>query len=238
LVIALGTVLLISREVHAADAPIRKVRIVLAGDSTVTDKSGWGAAFARLLGPDTELINQASGGQSSKSFRDQGRWTKALDLKPDYVLIQFGHNDQSGKGPERETDPATTYRENLAYFIDSAREAGAIPIIVTSLTRRNFSPEGKIRTDELEKYAEAARAVAATKQAPLIDLYTRSVEQLSRLGPAGSQEFNPPHPKEAGQFDHTHLTPAGADKTAPLIVDELKRVVPALRECFLPTPAP
>src|SRR3954451_14965237 len=123
--------LLLAPVAQSADAP---VKIALAGDSTVTDKSGWGLAFAKRFGPGAEVTNFAKGGQSSKSFRDQGNWKKLLEAKPDWVLIQFGHNDQPGKGPERETDPKTTYRENLARFVDEARAAGAKPILVTSLT--------------------------------------------------------------------------------------------------------
>jgi len=33
----------------------------------------------------------------------EGSWKKCLDLKPDYVFIQFGHNDQPGHGADRET---------------------------------------------------------------------------------------------------------------------------------------
>src|SRR4051794_19422458 len=100
-----------------AAEPPAKVRIVLVGDSTVTDQAGWGAAFARLLGPEAECINQARSGSSTKSCLNQGDWKKALAHKPDYVLIQFGHNDMPGKGPERETDPKTTYPANLARFV-------------------------------------------------------------------------------------------------------------------------
>jgi hypothetical protein len=57
-----------------------------------------------------------------------------------------GHNDMPGKGPERETDPNTTYREYLSRYVDEARAAGAKPILVTSMTRRNFSG-GKIKSD-------------------------------------------------------------------------------------------
>ena len=52
----------------------------------------------------------AVGGRSSKKFIDEGRWTKALALKGDYYLIQFGHNDESAKDDSK-TDPNTTYRE-------------------------------------------------------------------------------------------------------------------------------
>lgn len=70
------------------------------------------------------MVNLARNGRSSKSFRDEGTWAKVLLEKPDYVLIQFGHNDQSGKGAERETDPATSYRANMEHFIKEVRAAG------------------------------------------------------------------------------------------------------------------
>src|SRR5437763_10007684 len=140
-----------------------KVLIALAGDSTVTDKVGWGVGFAKQLTGDVECINFSQGGRSSKSFIDEGHWKKVLDAKPDYILIQFGHNDQPGKGPERETDPKTTYRANLIRYIDEARAIGAKPVLVTSIVRRNFDENGKIKRDPLVGYAQAVRSVAAEK---------------------------------------------------------------------------
>ena len=208
--------------VHATD-PV-KSRIVLAGDSTVTDAAGWGAAFAKLLVPNAECVNLAGGGQSSKSFRDCGRWQQALEAKPAFVLIQFGHNDMPGKGPNRESDPATTYRENLIRFIKEAREVGAQPILVTSMARRTFD-NGKIR-GELQPWADAAKKVAAEEKAPLVDLFARSIALLEKLGPAASDEFNPAG--KDGRADHTHLNAKGAEVMAGIIADELRRVAPEL----------
>src|SRR5437016_6058415 len=84
------------------------VRIVLVGDSTVNDEGGWGPGLRGSFGPQIVILNHAKNGRSSKSFRDEGLWTKALADKPAYVLIQFGHNDGPGKGPERETIAETT----------------------------------------------------------------------------------------------------------------------------------
>ncbi len=201
-----------------------KMRVVLAGDSTVTDAAGWGAAFAKLLGPGAECINIAGGGQSSKSFRDSGRWKQVLDAKPTFVLIQFGHNDMPGKGPNRETDPATTYRENLLRFIAETRAAGGQPILVTSMARRTFD-NGKIR-GELKPWADAAKKVAAEEKVPLVDLFARSIETLEKLGPAGSDVFNPV--TKEGKPDHTHLNEKGAEAMAAIIADELRRVSPDL----------
>src|ERR1035441_7961587 len=85
-------------------APAHKIKIVLVGDSTVQDSSGWGLGFKQFLNTNkVELINTARGGRSSMSFMREGRWTNALALKGDYYLIQFGHNNEPGK-PGRSTD--------------------------------------------------------------------------------------------------------------------------------------
>src|SRR5438094_895305 len=140
-----------------------KIRIALVGDSTVQPSSGWGNGFAACLTGDIECLNFAKGGRSSKSFINEGHWKEALDSKPDYILIQFGHNDQPGKGPERETDPKTTFRENLIRYLDEAKAAGAKPVLVTSIVRRNFEAAGKIRADSLVPYVAAVRELAAEK---------------------------------------------------------------------------
>ncbi len=223
----LGCVVLLAGSLPAADVPAKKIRIVLAGDSTVTDTAGWGKAFAELLGPGAECVNLARGGRSSKSFYNEGTWKKCLDLKPDYVLIQFGHNDQPGKGPERETDPNTTYRDNLNRYVDEARAAGAKPVIVTSLCRRIFT-DGKIRPQQLD-YVNAAKAVAAEKKTPLVDLYTLSVAQAEKLGVEGSKALGPPHPMIKGAIDGTHLSAEGAKQVAPLVAQALADAVPELK---------
>ena len=133
----------------------------------------------------------ARNGRSSKSYLDEGHWRAALAKGADVVLIQFGHNDQPGKGPERETDPATTYRANLSRYIDEARAADALPVIVTSLTRRNFDDGGKVVSD-LFPYADAAKAVAAEAGVPLVDLHAASIDALNRLGPPSGGDVRRP----------------------------------------------
>ena len=138
--VALGLGVVMTTQAKA-DEPAKaadKIKIVLVGDSTVATKSGWGNGFIARLTDAAQGINRAVSGRSSKSFRDEGHWEKALAFKPDYVLIQFGHNDMPGKGPTRETDPKTTFPENLARYVDEARAQNAKPILVTSLTRRTF----------------------------------------------------------------------------------------------------
>src|SRR5262249_22866430 len=109
---------------------------VLVGDSTVTDTSGWGFGFKQFVAENADCRNMAANGRSSKSYIDEGRWRDALALKGDFYLIQFGHNDQPRKSPERETDPRTTYPQFMSRYVDDARALGAKPILITSLTRR------------------------------------------------------------------------------------------------------
>ncbi len=158
----------------AADRPA--VRIVLVGDSTVNDEGGWGPGFRASFDSHIEVLNFALNGRSSKSFRDEKHWEPVLAAKPDYVLIQFGHNDGPGKGPDRETDPKTTFRENLARYVDEARAAGAKPVLITSIVRRVFGSDGKIKSDSLVPYVEAVRELAAAKNVPLLDLYRGHLE--------------------------------------------------------------
>ena len=237
-----AAILLTTLPAAAEDAP-KTGRIVLVGDSTVASKSGWGDAFAKLLAPGVECRNLALGGRSSKSFRSEGHWQKALDPKPDWILIQFGHNDQPGKGPERETDAKTSFRENLARYVAEARAIGAKPVIVTSLTRRNFNAQGKInsarlessmdsqaggiRPDFLNDYVEAAKAIATEEKVPLIDLNARSIEQMNRLGPEAALIFDA-ESQDPAKPDKTHLSAKGAEETAKLVAEEIRKNVPEL----------
>jgi lysophospholipase L1-like esterase len=203
------------------------VRIVLTGDSTVNDEGGWGPGLRALFGPDVTVVNLAKNGRSSKSFRDEGLWQPALTGKPDYILIQFGHNDVPGKGADRETDAATSYRDNLARYIDEARAAGAKPVVVTSIVRRNFTPDGKIQRDSLVPYVQAARAVAAEKNVPLLDLYEQTLRQAETLGPEGCKEIDAVDAN--GKPDHTHLGPKGRAAIGAIAGRELINLYPALR---------
>ena len=201
-----------------------KVRIALAGDSTVTDDAGWGAGFRALLQPGAECINMARGGRSSGSFVAEGRWKQTLELKPDYVLIQFGHNDQPGHGPERETDPKTTYRVNMERYVDEARAVGVQPVLVTSLSRRQWDKDGKINST-LTPYVETVKQIAAEKKVPLIDLHARSIALYEKMGLEGVRGISPTKP---GGFDGTHLNAKGGEMIAPLVIDEMKKAVPDL----------
>lgn len=222
--ILLGGFLTLVLALSAAAAPLK---IVLVGDSTVNDGGGWGYGFKQCLIGDVVCTNVAANGRSSKSFITEGRWTNALALKGDYYLIQFGHNDEPGKGPARETDPATTYPENLARFVDEVRAVGGRPVLVTSLTRRNFDPTKPSQLlPSLQAYAAATRKVAQEKKVPLIDLNARSAAWCEKIGPAATAKYNP-HKKD-GSPDTTHLNPEGRLIFGRMVAEELRGAVPEL----------
>ncbi|WKL57137.1 rhamnogalacturonan acetylesterase [Asticcacaulis sp. ZE23SCel15] len=206
-----------------ARAQVKKItakKIVLVGDSTTAVVGGWGPSFCGYhLTSFTACVNLARGGRSTFNYRAEGSWDIALaEMKSGgfaktYVLIQFGHNDQPGK-PGRSTDLKTEFPQNLAAYVTEVRAAGAIPVLVTPLTRRGFK-DGKVEND-LGPWAEATRAVAKEMNVPLVDLYARSQEAVQAMGAAEAMKFaqKPPSPQvlEAGK---TGTTIAGSTGVAP-----------------------
>jgi pectinesterase len=220
----------------AADA---KIKIILVGDSTVTDNAGWGLGFKQFLTNGAECINTSQGGRSSESFRREGRWTNALALKGDYYLIQFGHNNEPGK-PGRSTD-MPTFVSNMVSYVEEAQAIGAKPVLVTPLTRRQWDKEhpGKIKSS-LAPYAEEVRKIAAEKHVPLVDLQARSIELCEALGPEKCLEFSPPKivgGTNTGGYDGTHLNAKGHVMFARLVVEELRKAAPELAPVLRTNPA-
>lgn len=193
------------------------ITIAMIGDSTVADKAGWGKAFAGRFKKNVKVLNFAVGGRSSKSWYDEKRLPKVLTAKPGYVFIQFGHNDQPGKGPKRETDPATTYRDYLTLYVNEFRKIGAKPIIVSSVTRRRFENNGKIKST-LTPWAEAAKVVAKELKVPFVDLHAASMDYHNKIGQEASMTFNPK------KGDTTHFNKKGAEAITDLIIKEIKIV--------------
>jgi lysophospholipase L1-like esterase len=181
--------------------PIRVSKIVLVGDSTTAVIGGWGPSFcAKHVTSSLACLNLARGGRSSASYRAEGSWTVALGelanpaFERTYVLIQFGHNDQPGK-PGRSTDLATEFPANLKSYVAEARAKGAVPILVTPLTRRQFK-DGKLIRD-LEPWAETTRKVAADTGAPLLDLHQLSADAVDHMGALAATRFAQTPPCEA-----------------------------------------
>ncbi len=215
----------------------KKIIIVLVGDSTTADRTGWGLGFKEFLDTNkVECINVAAGGRSSMSFMREGRWTNALALKADYYLIQFGHNNQPGK-PGRSTD-MPTFVSNMEQYVDDARAIGATPVLVTPLTRRQWDKDDPHKIDStLEPYAEDVRKIAEEKHVPLVDLHARSLELCEQLGREKCYEFSPIKIVDGtNAYDGTHLIGVGRVMFGRLVVEELRKAFPALAPVLLSEP--
>jgi pectinesterase len=172
-----------------------------------------------------EVVNLAASGRSSKSFIDEGLWSQALSKRGQYYLIQFGHNDEPGKGPERETDPKTTFRSYMARYVDESRAIGAKPVLITSLVRRIYNEDGTIRTTQTP-YVEAVRALAIEKQVALVDLHAITAADAEHAGDEAWAYLSPRD--DTGQVDRTHLNAKGSEVVARLLIDALRKAVPEL----------
>ncbi len=212
---------------HLLTAPNAK-RLLIIGDSTVCEypeseaRRGWGQYLQDYFKDELKVLNHARSGRSTKTFIQQGLWEKALEVKPAYVLIQFGHNDSHDPGKPEATNAATDYSDYLRRYINESRAAGAVPVLITPMYRRKYDAQGKL-SDNLQPYAEAMKNVAKETQTPLVDLYTASGELYLKLGPEKTDELsNAPD-------DRTHFNQKGAQLMAALIMERLPEAEPSLK---------
>lgn len=224
----------------ATNAPLT---VHLLGDSTMANKPvipanperGWGQMLPMYFKDSVRVENYAQNGRSSKTFIAEGRWDKVLAaLKPgDYVIIQFGHNDEKTNDVKRGTAPFGEFTTNLVRFIHETREGKATPILATPVARRKFDAAGKL-TDTHGDYPKAVRAVAEAEKAPLLELCAATEKLLQQLGPDSSKRWFDWIP--AGEFardskaleDDTHFNAYGASRVCDLAAAELEKKVPAL----------
>ena len=200
--------------------------IHLAGDSTVApgplDGSGvigWGGVFQEFV-PEP-VTNRAIGGATTNSFQEEGRWAATLEaLEPgDFVLIQFGHNDQK----EAVLDADGGYAGNLTAFVAQVRDRGALPVLLTSAERCLFSDEGELRVSH-GPYPRAVRRVAHELDVPLIDLNVFTRWLYGNAGPQGCEAFFPHLNPGSGNRDTTHFGLLGARTLASFVAEELRAI--------------
>lgn len=245
----------------------KSTTIFVIGDSTAAKKDtmggkverGWAMMLQDCFDSDYIVVdNHAVNGRSSKSFLEEGRWDKVLErIKPgDYVIIQFGHNDEKPKA-DRHTDPGSTFDDNLARYVRETREKGGIPVLMNSVVRRNFfvkAPENDddeiLRTstfldgtkmiegdsliDTHGLYRIAPKNVAQRMNCHFIDANQITHDLEQGLGTEASKKlhmwFRPgEEPSEPqGKQDNTHYNKYGAKVVANLLADALCEEVPLL----------
>lgn len=209
-----------------------QVTVYLAGNSTVVDQddepwASWGQMITRFFKTGVAIADHAESGLTLGSFIGSHRLDKVISLiKPgDYLFVEFGHNDQKEKGPD--DGPYKSYTERFKTFIERARSKNAIPVIVTSTSRRAFNDSGKV-VNTLGEYPDAARKVAKEMNVALIDLNNMSAEFYNALGVEKSTKAFVHYPANTfpGQTkplaDNTHFNSYGAYELAKCVIEGIK----------------
>lgn len=183
--------------------------LYLIGDSTVDDGSGnnglwgWGKFLHEFIDTNKVSIkNYAQGGTSARTFFTGGIWDKKINKrgmwdtvstkmkKGDYLLIQFGLNDQGriddtarargtlkGIGDTSVTIYNTVTKQHetvysfgwyLKQFIQQAKAKGVTVIVCSSIPKNEWK-DGKLVRGE-KGFAEWALQVAAQEKTFAIDL--------------------------------------------------------------------
>jgi lysophospholipase L1-like esterase len=200
---------------------------------------GWGDPLAKLFDPEKiNVRNRARPGRSTRSFRSEGLWSRALaEMKAgDFVLIQFGHNDADklaegrcrgvlpGVGgqtqevvmPDGTHEIVRTYGWYLRQFIAETKAKGATPILL-SLTVKNLWANVRLQRNQSE-YAHWAAQVAQAADADFIDLNQIIADRYDELGREKVQ------PLFCSASDNVHTSPAGAELNAGCVAAGLKQL--------------
>jgi lysophospholipase L1-like esterase len=229
--VGLALILACASALSAGELPT----IHLVGDSTMSDKPklalperGWGQLFRERVLPTARVENHAVNGRSTKSFIVEGHWQNVIDaLKPgDWVIIQFGHNDEKSADPTRFALARGAYRDNLVRFVRDAKGKGAHPVLATSVVRRRWSQDGKL-VDTHGEYPTVVREVAREQKVPLLDLQKSTAALEVQYGIEGSKKLHlwfaaGEHPMlPNGLQDDTHFSEFGAKLVANLAVQEI-----------------
>lgn len=205
--------------------------VYLVGDSTMSDmpatnpRRGWGMLFRPLFKHPENVKNLAVNGESTRSCVESGHWKEIVArLEPgDFVLIQYGHNDEVKEKTERYTDPVA-FGDYLRTFAHDVRAKGATPMLATPVCRRKFDESGRIVPTH-GPYPDVTRTVAKEERVPLLDLERITEHWLESTGPEASKVFfmgrrNPRLPP--GKEDIEHFVEAGAARVAELASENIR----------------
>ncbi|MBP6023389.1 rhamnogalacturonan acetylesterase [Ferruginibacter sp.] len=226
----------------------KKPTLFFIGDSTVKNGRGdgggnmwgWGDLMKPLF--DTAKINienHALGGTSSRTFLTRGLWDKVLVKiqKGDYLIMQFGHNDN---GPLDDTSRARgtikgvgdsakeiynpilkmqevvhTYGWYLSKFVNDAKAKGATVFICSPIPRNDWK-DGKLIRYNGKGYGLWAQQTAEATGAFFIDLNTLTADDYDAMGPEKVKPFFP--------NEHTHTSKDGAALNAVNVVKGIKQI--------------
>ena len=219
------------RSIHiepADDVPT----IYLCGNSTVVDQNyepwaSWGQMITRWFGPQVAVSNHAESGLTARTFIASFRLDKILQTlrKGDYVVVEFGHNDEKEK---RAGDGAWYhYQYQLKIFVDEVRRKGAEILFCTPTQRRAFNDDRLTIKNTHGDFPAAMKEVAEREQVPLIDLNLMTKTLFETLGYEDSKRALVHYPEAVyGKKleDNTHFNPYGAYEVAKCVVMGMKQL--------------
>lgn len=218
---------------------LKETTVYIVGDSTSCEygydenyaipRAGWGMYLSEFLNNKAKVVNLALAGRSSKSFATEENYKKLFDniKEGDFLLIQFGHNDEKNKTEEdlktRYTDPQGDVNtkgsfKNSLYmnYILPAQEKGAVPVLISPVSRRKFDKYG-IVTDSHGLYDNAVMELAKEKDIYFIDM-TYITESLysNNLEINETKNLHAVYKDFSKGIDNTHYSHIGAKHIAML----------------------
>jgi len=224
----------------------KAITIFIVGDSTAANKDtsggklerGWGQLFQNYFNKNLAVVdNHALNGRSSKSFMSEGHWAKVTKLikKGDYVLIQFGHNDEKEGDKVRYTKPGSTFDQYLTKYVTETKKLGGIPVLMSPVVRCKWKNGALVDTHG--EYRNTAKNVAKKLKVKFVNANSITEKLEKSLGEKGSQKLHmiykpgqvAAYPK--GVTDTAHYNEYGAKTVARLLADGLTTEVPALAKC-------
>jgi len=208
--------------------------VYLAGDSTVTDQdvepwASWGQFITNYFDTNIVVANYAYSGSSLSSFKNSNRLKKILleIKKGDYLFVEFGHNDEKIKGTGN--GAWESYSDLLTEFVQSAKEKGAIPVLVTPTQRRFFNENGTLKETHGD-FPAAMRAVAQKNNVALIDITKLTTELYETWGDEVSRKAFVQYPantfpgQEKVLEDNTHFNSFGANEIALCLIKGIREL--------------
>ena len=234
------------------DVSPHKPTIFVASDSTAAaygmglyPLTGWGDRIKNYLTGDVAVDDLAQAGRSSKSFLEEG-WLNTIINRihtNDFLFVMMAINDAASKDPTRDTSPETTFKAYLRVYVNAARSRGAIPVFVTSQTKRTYDVYGRFY-NSVGGYPQAMREFGPELNVPVIDLNNKSINFLDVIGPSASGNVYMFFPSGQypgwpnGDADYIHLQDTGATAFAKQVVDGIREIKLPIAKYVLPVPQP
>jgi lysophospholipase L1-like esterase len=233
--------------------------VYLLGDSTVKSytfdeapMSGWGQIIGCMFdGSKVNVINYSMGGRSFKNSYWEGRFNDILMTGHvgDYILIQFGHNDERQDENHRYGRGSTevmyeTYIREM--YLPAILARGMIPLFVTPVSRiKGHAEKGHIYTNSFQtrRFPDILKRLGMELGVTVLDLNTESVKYYNRIGvdattavfmsieagetPGKTNDGSLANGHPAHKIDGTHYKEALSKQLARMVVTELVKAAAA-----------